>query len=132
MANEVTQVEGPYEAHDFTVADGAGIVQNTICKLTDPRTAAASSGADLFAGIAATEKVASNGNVNLGLWTTGTFVMTAAPGAAITEGAMVVLSGANLIRTAVAGELLTGAVVGKALEAIASSTTGEVKIGVSS
>jgi len=129
MANESTQVEGPYEAHDFTVADGASIPIGTLCQLTDPRTCSLSSGADVFAGVAATEKVASNGVVNLGLWTTGNFVMTAAAGASITEGSMVTLSGANLIRTATAAEIALGQVVGKAMEAIASTTTGEVKVG---
>jgi hypothetical protein len=130
MANEATKVEGEYEIQDFTVADGAGIEMLTLCKLSDPRTAAASSAADVFAGIAATEKVASNGKTNLGLFTKGTFVLTAAPGAAITAGMLVSLSGANLIKQATEAEVITGAAFGKALESIASSTTGEVKIGV--
>ena len=134
MANEPSQVEGPYETHDYTVADGATIEKYTMCALTDPRTAVAGSGAaEAFAGIAATEKVASNGKTELGLWTTGTYVMTACAiiGAegAITIGAQVVMSGANLIRKAVSGDLLTGAVVGKAKEAIAAGTTGEVALG---
>jgi len=129
MANEAVKVEGPYEVHNFTVAEGTGITQNTLCKLTDPRTASASDGANVFAGIAATEKVASNGKVELGLYTTGTFVLTAAAGASITAGMPVVLSGANLIVQAVAADLLTGAVIGKAKESIASSTTGEVTLG---
>ena len=128
MANESTQVEGPYEAHDFTVADGASIPIGTLCQLTDPRTCSLSSGADVFAGVAATEKVASNGVTNLGLWTTGTFVMTAVAGATIAIGDLVSLSGANLIKLATAGEVVLGQIVGKAMEAIASTTTGEVKL----
>jgi len=132
MANEAIQVEGPYEAHDFTVAVGTGIPQNTLCQLTDPRTASASSGADKFAGIAATEKVASNSKTELGLWTTGTFVMTSCATiggeGVITAGSLVVMSGANQIRKAIAAELLTGAVVGRAKEAIAAATTGEVTL----
>ena len=132
MANEATQVEGPYEIHDFTVSNTTGIEQGTLCKLADPRTASATAGtADVFAGVAATEKVASDGSVELGLWTTGIFVMTAVTGGSITAGAMVVTSGANLIRPAVAGELLTGAVIGKAIEDIAAGSTGEVKLGAS-
>lgn len=130
MANEAVVVENPTRIQDFTVADGAGIEQFTLCKLTDPRTAAASSAADVFAGIAMTEKVASNGKTNLGLATDGTFVLTAAAGAVISAGMLVSLSGANLIKQATEAEVVTGAAFGKALEAIASSTTGEVKIGV--
>ena len=128
MANEATQVEGPYEAHDFTVADGAAIPIGTLCALSDPRTCALSSGADVFAGVAATEKVASNGVTNLGLWNTGTFVMTAVAGTTIAIGDTVSLSGANLIKLATEAEVVLGQVVGKAQEAIAASTTGEVKL----
>ena len=128
MANEVTKVEGPYEIHDFTVAEGVGIEQHTVCKLSDPRSAAASSAADIFAGIAATEKVGGNGKTNLGLFTKGIFLMTASH-AAITAGALVSLSGANLIKPATEAEVVTGAAFGKALETIAAATTGEVVIG---
>ena len=134
MANEPTQVEGPYETHDYTVADGATIEKYTMCKVADPRTASAATGdGEAFAGIAATEKVASNGKTELGLWTTGTYVMTAVAvkgvEGAIGAGDQVVMSGANLIRKAVAADLLTGAVIGKAKEAIAAATTGEVTLG---
>lgn len=128
MANEATQVEGPYEAHDFTVADGAAIPIGTLCQLTDPRTCSLSDGANVFAGVAATEKVANNGVTNLGLWNTGTFVMKAAEGTTIAIGDTVSLSGANLIKLATSAEMVLGQTVGKAQEAIASGTTGEVKL----
>jgi len=130
MANEAVKVEGPYEVHDYTVADGTQISGGSICVLTDPRTAAKSSGnGTAFAGIAATEKKASNGKVQLGLYTKGYFKLTAAAAASISAGNQVVISGANLIREAVAADLLTGAVIGVAQEDIAASTTGEVKVG---
>jgi len=126
MANEAVQVEGPYETHDFTVADGATIEKGTLCKLSDPRTAAASSGADAFAGIAATEKVASNGKTELGLWTRGIFDLTTI-GPAITAGDIVSLSGANLIKEATEAEIQAGKGIGKALE---TSTAGSEVIEV--
>lgn len=129
MANEATQVEGPYEIHDFTVAVGTGIEQGTVCKLADPRTASASSSNDIFAGIAATEKVASNGKTELGLYTKGIFLMTSASGA-ITAGMAVSLSGANLIHAAAAGDLLNGKAFGTALETFGQDETGEVMVGV--
>lgn len=129
MAAEAVQVEGPYEAHDFTVADGAGIPQNTLCQLTSPRTATASSGGtDVWAGIAATEKVASNGVTELGLFTTGIWLLTNS-GLAITDGSLVSISGSNLIKSATAGEILTGDVIGKALQDIAPDAQGEVRVG---
>jgi len=128
MANEVTQVEGPYEAHDFTVAEDAGIPQYTICKLTDPRTAAATTASgDEVAGIAATEKVADNGNTSLGLFTTGTFVMTDS-GSGLSAGQLVSVGGANTIKTATATEVEEGKILGKALQDISSGQTGEVKL----
>lgn len=132
MANEAVQVEGPYEIHDFTVAngsDGSDTLKGTLGKLSTPRTVAASSAADVFAGIYSVDKKGGNGKTEIGLWTTGTFVLKNS-GVEITAGKMVSLSGANLIKAATAGELLTGAAFGKALQTIAASGTGEVKIGV--
>jgi len=131
MADETTKVEGPYEIHDFTIADAQAVEQGAICLLSDPRTCSGS-GLDTgvaFAGIAASEKVASNGKIELGLYTSGIFVMTAVAGGGVTAGNQVVISGANTIRPAVAGDLLTDAVIGVALEDIGAGTTGEVKVG---
>jgi hypothetical protein len=126
MANEAVIIEllgsPPGEPVRYTVADGATIEKGCICKLSDPRTAAASSAADVFAGIAAAEKVINDGSTTLAVYTCGIFDLTAAA-QAITAGMIVSLSGANLVRPAVAAELLTGAVVGKALE---TATAGEV------
>ncbi len=129
MANESVQVEGPYEVHDFTVSESVKIEKNTLCQLTSPRTASASDGANKWAGIAATEHTANVGKTELGLWTTGTHLLTAT-GPTIQEGSMVSLSGANLIKTATAAELLSGATIGKAQQDITDTSQGEVKIGV--
>ena len=126
------EVEGPYEVHDFTVATGTTISGMTLCVLTDPRTAAASGAGTLanpFAGIMATEFKGGRGKVKAGLYTKGTFLLTAAAGATIAAGALVSLSGVNLIYQSVAADLLSGAVVGKAKETIAGSSTGEVVVG---
>ena len=75
MANEAVVVElGLRPALSFTVANGTGISKGAILKITDPRTAAASSAAgDAFAGIASADKEASDGTVKLGVWTQGIF-----------------------------------------------------------
>lgn len=127
MANEAVQVEGPYEIHDYTVAAGTTIEKLTLCELADPRTASASSGANVFAGIAATEKSSTDTSTELGLWTRGTFVLTDS-GAGIAVGSRVMLAGANTIKTADAAGIAAGKDFGVALEAIGAGTTGEVRI----
>lgn len=136
MANEAVWIEGPYETHDFTCDTGTGILQGTLLNINEPRSlsgVAADGGP--FAGIAATEKEAGSNQTELGLHTRGIFKLTAVATigdeGAIIDGSMVVLSGLNLIRKAEAADLLTGAVIGKALEDIAAGTQGEVFVGQS-
>ena len=132
MANEAVIVEllgNEGEAVDFTVADGVAISKGTLMSGGDLRVASASAGtADVFVGVAAADKEASDGATNLALYTHGIFDMTVNAGTAVTAGAMVVLSGANLIRDAIAEELLTGAVIGQALETGSTSEVIEVLV----
>lgn len=68
MANEPSIVDNFDKVLNFTVADGTGIEQYTLCKLTDPRTASASDGSgDMIAGLAHSEKIASDGVTSLGM-----------------------------------------------------------------
>ena len=129
MSNEATKVEGPYEVHDFTVASGTAISASSLLSLADPRTAALSNSAVLpFAGIAFTEKEAGDSSTQLGLATTGTWLLTAS--GTIPAGSIVALSGSNFIRKAIAADYLSGTIVGKAYESMTEGTTGEVKVGV--
>lgn len=127
MANEAVPVEGPYTAHDFTVATGTAIVQYSLMELSDPRTVVISSGANVFGGIAATEKTTTDGVINMGCFTTGTYVLLDS-GAGIAVGAQVMLAGANTIKTADAAGIAAGKNFGVALEAIGAGTTGEVRL----
>ena len=128
MANEASKVEGPYTIIDFTVAAGNPIPLGTLCQFADPRTAVISAGSGVaFAGVAATEKDSTDTSVELGMHQKGTFVMTCSS-VGVSAGDAVVMSGANLIRAAVAGDLLTGALIGYALEDIAAAETGEVRL----
>ena len=139
MTNEAVRVEGPYLTRDFTISGVTAIAQGTLMVLSDPRTAVASSATDtapIFAGIVGTEKVLNDTATECGCDITGVHILTAAANGAGAEGAigagdMVVISGVNTIKAAVAANLLTGAVVGKAYEAIAAGTTGEVAVGAS-
>ncbi len=128
-----TKVEGPYEVHDYTVSTSVAIPLGTLCKIANPRTASAATGdAEPFAGVAPTEFEADKAKVEFGLETRGTWVMTAVATigveGAIVDGSLVVMSGANLIRKAIAADLLTGAVIGRSKEDIAAGTTGEVTL----
>lgn len=131
MANEAVIIELLGDKGNpvrFTVADGTGIEKGTLLKFADPRTASASSGADVFAGIAAAEKVASDGSTSLAAYTKGIFDLTAT--GTITAGQLVSLSGANLVKTAVATDVEQGKIVGKALETAAHSEVIAVAVGV--
>ena len=133
MTNEAVPVEGPYEIHDFVVGAAVPIPQYSLCILSDPRTIAISSGNDVFAGIAATEKSILNNDVStrLGLATKGVFKLKPVAGHGISAvGEPVALSGVNLIRVAVAGDLLLGKVIGKALEFPAGDEAIDVMVGV--
>ena len=58
----------------FNVADGTGIAKGAVLKLTDDMTAIITSGdEDQIAGIAAEEKIASDGKTKLGVYRRGIF-----------------------------------------------------------
>ena len=128
MANEAVCIETPTEFLRYTIAAGAVIPIGTLLKLTDPNTAAASSAADVFAGIAWVESTATSTETEITAAVNGLWDITNATGA-ITVGGIVSLSGANLIKQAVEAEMVTGAVVGKALETASSSEVIRVRLG---
>jgi hypothetical protein len=105
----------------FTVADGAGIEKGTLLKMSDPMTAAAATGDnDLFAGIAAEEKIASDGRTKLGVYRRGIFKMVVEAGQSTTVGKDVVVKGTNTIGTYTTLDDELGYVIGKALETAAA------------
>lgn len=133
MAFEATLVLKNDEAIDFIVADGTGIEKGAILKMTSPRTAIITSGSgDVFAGIAAREKIASDGRTRLACFRRGIFRLYAS-GAAITAGQWVSSSGANVIKTATEAEIAAGKGIGIALENMAATAStqaaGEVAVG---
>ena|SRR3990167_7372526 len=72
MANEAILVyrnPGPVNCQDFIVADATAVAKGAVMILSDPMTAAiATNGAVPVAGIAAREKVASDGRTRLALY----------------------------------------------------------------
>ena len=127
MTNEAIRVEGPYEAHDFTVSESTDIAQGALLILSDPRTAATGT-SGVFAGIAATKFEGGKGKTEFGLDTKGTYNIKDA-GDGGSAGAIVVISGNNMIKDATAGQLLTGAVVGKRLQDATAGEVTEIAVG---
>jgi hypothetical protein len=62
----------------FTCADGTGIEKGALLKLSDPMTVATQDGdEDIIAGVAATEKIASDGKTKIAVYRGGIFKATA-------------------------------------------------------
>lgn len=112
----------------YTVADGTGIAKGTLLQLTDPRTASAHSGADQpIVGVAAAEKVASDGQTRLAVYTRGIFDITAAAAGAANVGVEVAGSAtANMSTPADASDILQNSTIGMILEAQANDEVSAV------
>jgi len=120
MANEVTLYIETGPAIPFTVANGGAIPKGTICEVEDLMTAAVSEADDRVAGVAATEKIASDGKVKLGCYREGFFKGTATNTIAI--GDAIALSGTNLLKVATAANVASET-VGIAMEAAEEGET---------
>lgn len=130
MANEAVLVMETEIPIPFTVADGAGIEKGTVCKMSDPLTAAAATADnDVFAGIAAEEKIASDGRTKLGLYRGGIFKMVIETGNSTTVGQDVVIKGTNTIGGYTTLDDEKGYVIGQALETGAAGETILVHVG---
>ena len=131
MANEAVIIELLGNGGDpvrFTVANATTIEKGTLLKMTDPRTAIATSADnDPFAGIAAAEKVASDGAVTIAAYTHGIFDLKDS-GAGVTVGERVSMAGTNTISKVAAADLLF-ADVGIALETASASEVIAVLVG---
>jgi len=128
MAAEAVCIETPTKFLRFTVSDGAGIAKGCILKLSDANTAAASDGANVFAGIAWEEKTASDGITEITCAIDGIWDLKDS-GAGITVGAICNIGGANIIIASAAADLLLGTVVGKALETAGAAEVIRVAVG---
>ncbi len=127
MANEAVIIELLGNGGDpvrYTVVDSVAIEKGTILAMSDvraaiPSTAAGGSGS-AFAGIAAAEKVASDGSTTLAAYTYGIFDLAAST--AITVGQYLSLAGINYVKNATAAEALFN-LVGVSME---TGSIGEV------
>ena len=111
----------------YNCANGTAIAKLDLLQLTDNRTVLASANGKPCAGIAASEKVASDGQITIGCYTNGIFDLTdTAVGG--TVGVNVVLGGVNVIRDAAATEAEKGWILGKRFATAAASETQEVRV----
>jgi len=104
MANEAVILElygqPTGEPMRYTIADEVAIEKGTILKLSGADLTAAKSetDGDIFAGFAATEKVANDGQVTIGAFSKGLFDLAATGTVAI--GDRLKISGANIVAVA--------------------------------
>lgn len=123
MADECTLIEEWGIPTSFTVADGTGIEKGAVLKFADPNTASTSDGdTDIVAGIAAAEKIASNGQVRLAVHRTGKFIGTAGV-AGVTAGVAIITdSSTSSANRLVDADVNSENILGIALE---TATSGE-------
>jgi len=131
MTNEAVCLETPTKFARYTVIDGTAIPTGTILRLSgaDLYAEASATTADVFAGIAWEEKTASDGITEISAALNGVWDITCNAGTEVTIGAIVSLSGANLIRNSVEADFPLGYPFGKALEAGSTSEVIRVRVG---
>ena|SRR3990167_3319978 len=122
MANEATLIVEKNYPVNFTVANATGIEKGAILKMTDPMTAIINSAAnDTVAGIAAAEKIASDGVTKLAVYRDGIFKVTVS--GAVTVGDPLGTSATVNMLRAIPSVLSGAKIIGYALETGATGDT---------
>lgn len=132
MANEAVLIWEIGPGIPFTCSNSVGIEKGTLCKMTDPMTAALSAASnDMLAGISKTEKVANDGKVKITILREGIFKMYASGainvGQAVTSAADA--NYPNYVKQA-AVTASGAAILGYALETAATTETFLVYVNV--
>lgn len=124
MANEATLIVETSIPVNFTVANATGIEKGAILKMTDPNTAIINSAAnDVPAGIAAQEKIASDGVTKLAVYRNGIFKVTLS-GACTVGDSLGISASVNMVRAVPIANTLSGTnIIGTALETGATGDT---------
>jgi len=125
MTNEATLIVETEPPINFTCDNSTGIEKGTILKLSDPMTAAASDGDnDLVAGIAAEEKIESDGKTKIAVYRGGIFKVTASGSVAVGDPLGTDGAANNYVASNIADANLSGAKqIGIALEAASDDET---------
>ncbi len=113
----------------YICVDGDAFPKGTILKLSDNREADLSSAeGEVCAGIAAMEKVASDGSTTVSAYTNGIFDLKEGEAATIGIGLPIKISAANKIEESEAGDAELGLIFGHALAAFTSGETQSVRV----
>jgi len=129
MANEAVLVIETEVPIAMTCSNATGIEKGTLLTVSDPFTVAATSAdGDFCIGVAAEEKIASDGKTTIGVYMGGIFRVKDS-GAGVTCGHTLKINGANLVATAdEAGANAMAEIMGIALETAAASDTLLVRL----
>lgn len=121
MTGEATLVYETELPIPFTCADGTGIEKGTLLELTDPMTVVAVSGADKpIAGIAAEEKIASDGKTTIAVYRRGIFKMLAGEASILIGNP---LTSHSVVNEVINADINNTHIVGRALEAAGDTET---------
>lgn len=114
----------------FTVADGTAIPKGTLLALTDPRTAIKNTASgSVLAGIAARDKVASDGLTEMPVFTDGIFDMLCSGSVTLGEAVIGASASDDAVMAAVATD--TGrAILGTALETGSNAEIFQIEVNV--
>jgi len=132
MANEAVLLIETELPIPFTVADGTGIEKGAVLKLADPNTvSAAAADEDVVGGIAAAEKIADDGDVNIAIYRGGIFKVTAS--GSITAGDALAIDGRtdNLIYSATGLQSISASgsrIIGTSLETATDLQTFKMEL----
>jgi len=122
---------GPGDIFRMTAAAGPTIAAGSIVAVSGPRGVAPSAAdGDVFAGILAREKIASDGRTQVPVFIDGVFDCTFT-GTVVPQGSQVSISGPNILKIFTAGDSEDGVAFGKLLETTTavSLEVNQVQIG---
>lgn len=113
----------------YSVQDAVPIPKGSLLEMdADRRVIVATTANAAFVGIAAHEKVASDGSLFVSAYTDGIFDIKSDAGADIVGSMMALSAVANTVETAAAADLLTGSVVGYYIEAGTNAGTEAIRV----
>jgi len=125
MADEAVLIFETARPIPFIVSDSVAITKGALLELTDPMTAATASSDDgVVAGIAAESKVASDGRIQLAVYTEGIFRVLS--GGTIALGDLCKLNASTKANEVIALVATAGAaeeVIGRCLETVSDTNT---------
>lgn len=122
MALETTLVYETMPPIPFTCADGTGIAKGALLELSDPMTVAVTNGdTDAIVGIAAEEKIASDGKTTIGVYMHGIFKGFAGAAGTTAGQGIITDTGTGAANELVNADVNSEHIVGRALETAADT-----------